>query len=85
MSNSSLVQYTKLSPHYRQRTGKISKITIHHAAAVNASLSSLGNAFSGSRVASSNYGIDVNGNIGMYVEESNRAIYLRLYPRIYSR
>lgn len=74
MSNSTLVQYTKLSPHYRKRTEKISKITIHHAAVVNASLEGLGNGFSGSRVASANYGIDVNGKVGMYVEESNRAI-----------
>ena len=74
MSNSALVQYTKLSPHYRTRTGKISKITIHHTAVVNASLEGLGNGFSGSRVASANYGIDVNGKVGMYVEEANRAI-----------
>lgn len=75
MSNSSLVGYTKLSPHKRSRNGKkISKITIHHAAVVNASLEGMGNGFSGSRVASSNYGIDSNGRIGMYVEEQYRAI-----------
>lgn len=74
MSNSSLVEFTKLSPHKRNRTGKISKITIHHAAAVNASLEALGNAFSGSRVASANYGIDSNGKIAMFVEEQYRAI-----------
>ena len=74
MSNSSLVSYTKLSPHYRERTAPISKITIHHAAVVNASLKGFGNGFSGSRVASSNYGIDSDGNVGMYVEEKNRAI-----------
>lgn len=75
MSNSPLVSYTKLSPHKRDRNGnKISKITIHHAAVVNASLQGLGNGFSGSRVASSNYGIDSDGNVGMYVEEQYRAI-----------
>lgn len=74
MSNSPLVSYTKLSPHYRPRTGKICKITIHHAAVVNASLVGLGNGFSGSRVASANYGVDSQGNIGLYVEEKNRAI-----------
>ena len=64
MSNSSLVEYTKLSPHKRSRNGnKISKITIHHAATVNASLEGLGRGFSGSRVASSNYGIDSNGKM----------------------
>ena len=75
MSNSPLVAYTKLSPHKRDRNGnKISKITIHHAAVVDASLQGLGNGFSGSRVASSNYGIDSDGNVGMYVEEQYRAI-----------
>lgn len=74
MSNSTLVTYTKLSPHYKPRTGKISKITIHHAAVINASLVGLGNGFSGSRVASANYGVDSNGKVGMYVEEKNRAM-----------
>lgn len=75
MSNSPLVTYTKISPHRRSRNGKqISKITIHHAATVNASLAALGNAFGGSTVASSNYAIDSNGNVGMYVEEKDRAI-----------
>lgn len=74
MSNSNLVTYTKLSPNYSKRTAAISKITIHHAAAINASLAALGNAFaSSSRQASSNYGIDSNGNVGMFVEEANRA------------
>lgn len=74
MSNSSLVSYTKLSPNCSPRTEKITKITIHHAAVVNASLAGLGNGFAKpSRQASSNYGIDCNGNIGMFVEEKNRA------------
>ena len=74
MSNSSLVSYTKLSPNYSKRTAKITKITIHHAAVVNASLVGLGNGFANpARQASSNYGIDSAGRIGMYVEEHNRA------------
>jgi N-acetyl-anhydromuramyl-L-alanine amidase AmpD len=74
MSNSSLVSYTKLSPNYSKRGSKISKITIHHAAVVNASLEGLGNGFANpARKASSNYGIDSNGRIGMFVEEHNRA------------
>lgn len=74
MSNSSLVSYTKLSPNYSKRTAAISKITIHHAAVVNASLAGMGNGFAQpSRQASSNYGIDSNGNIALYVEECNRA------------
>lgn len=74
MSNSSLVSYTKLSPNCSPRTEKITKITIHHAAVVNASLAGLGNGFANPAAqASSNYGIDCNGNIGMFVEEKNRA------------
>ena len=73
MSNSSLVNYVKLSPHSRTRTGKISKITIHHMAG-NFSVETCGNIFSRDRVASSNYGIGSDGRIGLYVEESNRAI-----------
>ena len=73
MSNSAYVEYTKISPHSAERTAPISKITIHHAATVNASLPGLGNAFSGSRTASANYGIDSNGKIGLYVDESRRS------------
>ncbi len=73
MSNSSLVEYTQLSPHCNKpRRDKIRKITIHHVAG-NASLQGLGLTFSGTREVSANYGIDSNGRIGMYVEECNRA------------
>lgn len=75
MSNSSFVSYTQISPNSRERTAPIRKITIHHAAMVKASLADLGGAFaSASRVSSSNYGIDCDGNIGLFVEESRRAI-----------
>ena len=74
MSNSKLVSYTKLSPNCSERTAPISKITIHHCATVNASLAGLGNGFAQpSRQASSNYGIDSNGNVGLFVDESKRA------------
>ena len=74
MSNSPLVSYTRISPNSSARTAKISKITIHHCAVVNASLVGLGNGFAKeSRQASSNYGIDSEGKVGMYVEESRRA------------
>ena len=74
MSNSSLVKYTKISPNSSARTAPISKITIHHAAVVNASLVGLGNGFAKpERQASSNYGIDSSGNIGLFVDESRRA------------
>lgn len=74
MSNSKYVSYTLLSPNYSVRTAPITKITIHHAACVNCSLAALGSVFATkARQASSNYGIDSNGNVGMFVEEKNRA------------
>lgn len=73
MSNSSLVNYTKLSPNYSKRAAKIDTITIHHMAG-NLSVESCGNVFATtSRQASSNYGVGSDGRIGLYVEEKNRA------------
>lgn len=73
MSNSSLVSYTKISPNSSARTGKISKITIHHMAG-NLSVEACANVFQNTnRQASSNYGVGTDGRIGLYVEESRRA------------
>ena len=73
MSNSSLVDYTKLSPNCsKPRSGKISKITIHHMAG-NLTVEECGEIFSGTRQASANYGIGTDGRVGLYVDESNRA------------
>lgn len=73
MSNSSLVNYIKLSPNYNERTAKISKITIHHMAGT-LSVQTCGNVFANaSAEASANYGIDSDGLVGVYVEEHNRA------------
>ena len=73
MSNSPLVNYTKLSPNYTPRKDKIRKITIHHVAG-NASVESLGaQFFPVERQGSSNYGVGSDGRVGMYVEEKNRA------------
>lgn len=73
MSNSKLVNYTKISPNSSARTAPISKITIHHMAG-NFSLESVGNSFANpNRQASSNYGIDTNGRVALYVDESRRA------------
>ncbi len=74
MSNSSLVDYVKISPNSSNpRNKKIKKITLHHVAG-NLTVEQIGNIFaSASRRASSNYGIDSNGRVGMYVEEKNRA------------
>jgi len=72
-TNSSLVNYTKLSPHFHERKQKITKITIHHMAG-NLSVETCGNVFNGKRIASSNYGIGTDGRVGLYVEEKNQAI-----------
>lgn len=72
MSNSSLVNYTKISPHKTSpRNAKIRKITIHHMAG-KLSVEECGEVFQ-TRQASANYGIDNNGNVGLYVDESDRA------------
>ena len=74
MSNSKLVSYTKLSPnHSVHRTHAIDRIT-PHCVVGQCSVETLGNIFApASREASSNYGIGVDGRIGMYVEEKNRS------------
>jgi len=74
MSNSSLVNYTKISPNSNNpRNSAIKKITIHHMAG-NLSVETCGNIFANSsRKASSNYGIGSDGRVGMYVEEKNRS------------
>ena len=73
-TNSSLVSYTKLSPnHSGQRTHSIDRITPHWVVG-QCSVETLGNVFlPTSRQASSNYGIGVDGRVGMYVEEKNRS------------
>ena len=74
MSNSPLVSYKKLSPnHSGPRTHQIDTIT-PHCIVGHLSLQTLGNIFAAaSRKASSNYGIDDHGRVGMYVEENNRS------------
>ena len=74
MSNSPLVNYTRISPNSSNpRNAKIDTITIHHIAG-NITVEQLGAIWANkSRNASSNYGIDNNGRVGMYVEEKNRS------------
>lgn len=74
MSNSPLVNYTKISPNSSNpRNKQITKITIHHVAG-NLTVEQVGNIFATKeRKASSNYGVDNHGRVGMYVEEKNRA------------
>ena len=64
MSNSSLVDYTQLSPNYSQMNNKVNKnITIYHMAE-NLSVSACGNVFANkSRQASSNYGVGTDNRI----------------------
>ncbi|MBS6678967.1 MAG: N-acetylmuramoyl-L-alanine amidase [Clostridiales bacterium] len=74
MSNSTLVDYVKISPNRTSpRNHAIDRITIHHMAG-NLSVETCGNVFApSSRQASSNYGIDSDGRVGMYVEEKDRS------------
>ena len=73
-TNSKMVVCTKLSPnHSGQRTHSIDRIS-HHCVVGQVTAESLGNIFSKSSYrASSNYGIDKDGRVGLYVEEKNRS------------
>ncbi len=72
--NSNLVSYTRISPNKTSpRRDTIKKITIHHTAGTYG-LYTLGKIFANpDRNASSNYGIDNDGKVGMFVEEKDRA------------
>ena len=72
MSNSSLVDYVKISPNRTSpRKHKIDTITIHCVEG-QCSVETLGDIFyPKERRASSNYGIGPDGRIGMYVEEKD--------------
>lgn len=72
--NSSMTDYIYLSPNADfPREKEIRKITIHHMAG-DFGLEELGETFSRrDRRASSNYAIDSDGRVALYVEESNRA------------
>lgn len=71
-TNSSLVSYTKLSPHHSgRRTHEIDTVSIHCMAG-NLSVEVCGELFQ-TKEASSNYGIGSDGRIALYVEEANRS------------
>lgn len=74
MSNSSLVNYTKISPNKNSpRNSAIKKITIHHMAG-NMTIENCGTMFARpERRASSNYAIGSDGRVAMYVEEKDRS------------
>ena len=73
-TNSSMVAYTYLSPnHSGQRTHSIDRIT-PHCVVGQCTAEGLGGWFAKtSTQASSNYGIDKDGRVGLYVEEKNRS------------
>lgn len=74
MSNSPLVDFTRISPNSNNpRNHKIDTIVVHHMAG-NLSIESCGAGFADpARQASSNYAIGSDGRVGMYVEEANRS------------
>ena len=73
-TNSGLIEYTKLSPnHSGQRTHSIDRIS-PHCVVGQCSIEGLGGLFANAAYqASSNYGIDKDGRIGLFVEEKNRS------------
>ena len=73
-TNSSMVVYTKLSPnHSGQRTMAIDRIT-PHCVVGQCTAEGLGDWFMNTGIqASSNYGIDKDGRVALYVEEKNRS------------
>ena len=74
MSNSPLTEVTILSPnHSGKRTNKIDRIS-PHCVVGQCTAEALGDWFAKtSTQSSSNYGIDKNGKVGLYVDESNRS------------
>lgn len=74
MSNSSLVNHVHLSPNYTAMSNKKNEVIVIHHMAGKLTVEQCGNVFApASRKASSNYGVDGDGRIGLYVEEKNRS------------
>ncbi|MCI9626615.1 MAG: N-acetylmuramoyl-L-alanine amidase [Clostridia bacterium] len=73
-ANSPLIEYAYLSCNADfPRENKIDRITVHHMAGIT-TLEKLGDLFAQrDRQASANYAIDIDGKVGCYVEEKNRA------------
>ena len=73
-TNSKMVVHTKFSPnHSGQRTHSIDRIS-PHCVVGQVTAEGLGGLFAkASYKASSNYGIDKDGRVGLYVEERNRS------------
>ena len=73
MSDSSLVEYRRLTKKYTQRLGTISKITIHHSASVQSGKQIADFFAESTKAASANYCIGVRGDIALSVPEKYRA------------
>lgn len=72
-TNSTLVSYTRLSPHNSgTRIYPISRLTIHHVVGL-LSVEAIAAEFCGKRLASSNYGIGADGRKALFVPESCRS------------
>ena len=74
VSNSSLVTYIRISPNKTVMSDKKNThIVIHHMAGI-LTVEQCGSIFApSSRQASSNYGVDSKGHVGLYVDESDRS------------
>lgn len=74
MSNSKLVNYTKISPNRNSPRNQGIYIISPHCVVGQVTVERLGEIFaSADRDASSNYGIGYDGKVGMYVEEKDRS------------
>lgn len=74
MSNSPLINYTRLSPNHSGRRNHVIDTISIHCMAGNASVETCGALFADpARKASSNYGIGSDGRIALYVDEANRS------------
>lgn len=71
-TNSPLVDYTRISPHRGSRNGHVIDTITIHCAAAQAAVETLGSLFQ-TKQASANYGIGVDGRVGMYVPEGERS------------
>ena len=72
MGNSSLVDYTKISPYKGSRYGKKIDTVSIHCVVGQCGVEALGSVFQ-TKEASANYGIGYDGRVGMYVEEKDRS------------
>lgn len=73
-SNSSLICYTKISPNRNIQASKNIKYVAIHCVVGQCAIESLGSLFAlPSVAASSNYGVDKDGRVGMFVEEKDRS------------